>query len=92
MAFICLHFIDITTYDNTIILDLDFGLANGSFYYIRTTSTSNMNINYAGFSRLIFDKTAIEAMGNDYFNYGIVESINNDNSALNIIIPPTIFP
>lgn len=51
-----------------------------------------MTLNYAGFSRLIFDKTAIEAMGNDYFNYGIVSSLNNNAATLATTIPPDIIP
>jgi hypothetical protein len=51
-----------------------------------------MFINYAGFSRLIFDKTAIEALGNDYFNYGIISAINNNSSQLSTTIPPNILP
>jgi len=31
-------------------------------------------------------------MGNDYFNYGIVSSTNNDNSQLSTVIPPDIIP
>jgi hypothetical protein len=47
---------------------------------------------YAGFSRLIFDKTAIEALGNDYFHYGIVTSTNDNATQLLINIPPDIIP
>lgn len=66
-----MHNIDVRTNDNTINIDLDFAVVNASFYKVTISSTSNIYINYAGFSRLIFDKTAIEALGNDYFNYGI---------------------
>jgi hypothetical protein len=51
-----------------------------------------MKLNYAGFSRLIFDKTAIEAMGNDYFNYGMVLPINSNFLTFSTTIPPNILP
>ena len=51
-----------------------------------------MTLKYAGFSRLIFDKTVIEAMGNDYFDYGIVDSLKNNATALSTVIPPDIIP
>lgn len=85
-----LHYIDIQTYDNTIDINLNFSLVNGSYYTVIISSTSRIYINYVGFSRLIFDKTAIEALGNDYFNYGIVSASNNNSTALNTIIPPDI--
>ncbi len=81
---------DLNTSDSTINIHLNFTLVNGSFYTVIISSTSDMFLNYAGFSRLIFDKTAIEAMGNDYFNYGIVDSLNNDPNTLQTIIPPDI--
>jgi hypothetical protein len=73
-----MHNIDVRTYDNTINIDLDFIVINSSYYKVTISSTSNIYINFAGFSRLIFDKTAIEALGNDYFNYGIAEAVNNN--------------
>lgn len=51
-----------------------------------------MKLNFAGFSRLIFDKTAIEALGNDYFNYGIVAATDNNSTQLSTTIPPDILP
>ena len=86
------HYLDITTYDSTINLNLVFFLSSNTTYSVTYTSTSNMQLNYAGFSRLIFDKTAIEALGNDYFNYGIVYSLDNDPSSLLTTIPPDIIP
>jgi len=41
---------------------------------------------------MIFDKTAIEAMGDDYFNYGIVSSTNDNQPNLQTVIPPDIIP
>lgn len=87
-----LHYLDITTRDSTIDINLNFSLVNGSYYTVIISSTSNMTLNYAGFSRLIFDKTAIEALGNDYFHYGIVQALNNNSSALFTTIPPNILP
>ena len=87
-----MHYMDANTSDSTININLDFTLINGSFYTVIITSTSNMFLNYAGFSRLIFDKTAIEAMGNDYFNYGIIYSLSNNNATLLTTIPPDIIP
>lgn len=37
-------------------LDLNFTVLNASFYSVVIKSTSGMTVNYAGFSRLIFDK------------------------------------
>jgi len=85
-----MHYIDLTTYDNTVDINLDFTVCNQSFYTVIISSTSRLYLNYAGFSRLIFDKTAIESMGNDYFNYGIISSINNNATTLSTIIPPDI--
>ena len=87
-----MHFLDCNTSDSTININLDFTLLNGSHYKVLITSSSRMTLNYAGFSRLIFDKTAIEAMGNDYFNYGVVQSLNNNSSTLSTTIPPDIIP
>ena len=86
------HYLDITTYDSTINLNLVFFLSSNTTYSVTYTSTSNMQLNYAGFSRLIFDKTAIEALGNDYFNYGTVYSVDNNPSSLLTTIPPDIIP
>lgn len=41
---------------------------------------------------MIFDKTAIEALGSDYFNYGIISAQKNNSTALATIIPPDIIP
>lgn len=87
-----LHYLDVTTYDGTIDINLDFTLVNGSFYTVIISSSSYIEINYAGFSRLIFDKTAIEALGSDYFNYGIIGAIDNNSSQLSTTIPPDILP
>lgn len=54
-----MHYIDCNTGDFTIDLDLSFTLLNASYYSVVIKSTSAMTVNYAGFSRLIFDKTAI---------------------------------
>jgi hypothetical protein len=87
-----MHYIDAITYDSTLDIALDFRLINSSFYAFVISSTSHIYLNYVGFSRLIFDKTAIEAMGNDYFNYGIIASFNNNASTLSTVIPPDIIP
>ena len=87
-----MHYIDCNTSDTTINIDLNFTLLNSSFYTVIITSSSKMTLNYAGFSRLIFDKTDIEAMGNDYFNYGIIHSFNNNATTLSTTIPPDIIP
>lgn len=81
-----------TTYDSVIDINLNFSLVNGSYYTVIVSSSSNCDINTIGFSRLIFDKTAIEALGNDYFNYGIVSATNNNSTQLSTIIPPNILP
>ncbi len=86
------HYLDITTYDSTIELNLVFYLSSSTTYSVTYKSKSDMFLNYAGFSRLIFDKTAIEALGNDYFNYGIVSSLDNNDATLTTIIPPDIIP
>jgi hypothetical protein len=87
-----LHYIDIESNDGTMDLSLSFTLLNASYYQVIIGTSSNMYINYCGFSRLIFDKTAIEAMGSDYFNYGIVYATNNSTAALATVIPPDIIP
>ena len=40
--------------------------------------------------RIIFDKSAIEAMGNNYLKYGIISSTNNNNTTLYTTILPDI--
>ena len=87
-----MHYIHAVTYDTTLDVALDFRLINSSFYAFVISSTSNIYLNYVGFSRLIFDKTAIEAMGNDYFNYGIADSLNGNASTLSTVVPPNIIP
>lgn len=87
-----MHYISLITYDNTIDINLNFTVLNSSFYTVIITSASKINLQYAGFSRLIFDKTAIEALGNDYFNYGVISSTNNNNAAFSTTIPPNIIP
>jgi hypothetical protein len=87
-----MHYIDCITTDSTIDINLEFNLLNGSYYSVIIRSSSNMKLNYAGFSRLIFDKTAIEAMGNDYFNYGMVLPINSNFLTFSTTIPPNILP
>ena len=71
---------------------MSFTLLNGSYYGVTFSTISSMRVNYAGFSRMIFDKTAIEALGDDYFNYGIVSSTSNSQPALATTIPPDIIP
>ena len=87
-----MHYIDVTTSDSTIDLGLEFTLVNSSYYSVRISTTSNMLLKYTGFSRIIFDKTAIEALGSDYFNYGIISSTNNNVASLATVIPPDIIP
>ena len=82
----------IASYDNTIDINLDFKLLNSSFYNLTVRTTSNMLVSTLSISRMIFDKTAIEAMGVNYFDYGVIASSNNNNSALSVIIPPSILP
>jgi hypothetical protein len=40
-----------------------------------------------GFSRIIFDRTAIEALGYCYFKYGQLNSTNGDTSTLSLTLP-----
>lgn len=87
-----MHYIYCSSNDNTIDIQLDFTLVNGSFYKVQIATTSNIYIKYAGFSRLIFDKTAIEALGNDYFHYGIVVATTSNAAQLQTNIPPDIIP
>ena len=54
-----MHYIYLRTYDTTIDLNLDFILVNGSYYRVTVSTTSHIWVRYAGFSRIIFDKTAI---------------------------------
>lgn len=85
-----LHYINLVSNDNTYDIHLNFSLVNQSFYTVIVSSTSNMSMTAVGFSRLIFDKTAIEAMGSDYFNYGTWTSLNSNFTTLSITIPPNI--
>jgi len=83
---------DIDSYDGTIDIDLNFTLVNGSYYTLIVKSDSDIMLNKIAISRMIFDKTAIEAMGSDYFDYGIVTSTDNNATALSTTIPPNILP
>jgi hypothetical protein len=51
-------------------VDIAFVVVNASFY--QATFTSNCSLQHCalGFSRFIFDKTAIESLGSQYFSYG----------------------
>lgn len=41
-----------------------------------------------GFYRIIFDKTAIENIGYNFFHYGSLESYDNNQSALSVDLNP----
>lgn len=71
-------------------IDLDFSLTNGSYYQLIITTQADMTLKQIAVSRMIFDKTAIEAIGNDYFDYGVVAGSNNTN--ILTTIPPDILP
>lgn len=83
-----LHYLECDTNDGSMDVGLNFSLLNGSYYTVIISTTSNMYLNYAGFSRLIFDKTLIESLGEHYFDYGIV----NGTDTCGMTIPPTIQP
>jgi len=83
---------DIVSNDGTLDIDMNISLLNQSFYTLIVKTSSLITINSLSVSRMIFDKTAIEAMGNDYFDYGVASSINNNASALSTTIPPNILP
>ena len=80
----------ITSNTGEIDIDLNFSLINGSFYTLVISTQADMTLNNIAISRMIFDKTAIEAIGNDYFDYGIVAGTNNAD--LVTTIPPDILP
>lgn len=54
-----LHLIDLTYYGSTIDFSIDMIVRNVSYYSVKIASTSDIYVNYIGFSRMIFDKTAI---------------------------------
>lgn len=74
------HSFDITAYYGCWGVDIDFSLANGSFYQVDVSSTCELVVWGFGFSRIIFDKTAIEADGLQFFSYGTITSTNSNNS------------
>jgi len=84
--------LDAVSYDGTIDLNLSFALVNESYYTGKIILSTFITINSISITRIIFDKTAIEATGNDYIDYGIVASTNNNASALSTTIPPNILP
>ena len=85
-----LHYIECTTDDSTIDMALDFSIINSSYYSASISTTSNMHIKYAGVSRVLFDKTIMEAGGVNSFYYGIASG-SNSNSFTGTI-PPDIVP
>lgn len=66
-----------------------FRIFNQSFYEVVITSNcSTMSLYQFGFSRIIFDKTAIEALGYCYFQFGELRATNGDNNPLTFTTSP----
>lgn len=64
-------------------------ILNQSFYEVNVTTTcSGLKMYQFGATRMIFDKTAIEAEGYYYFTYGCITATNSDTSPLTFIINP----
>jgi hypothetical protein len=61
---------------------------NSSYYYTTASTKCSLQMYRFGFSRIIFDKTAIEALGYKFFQYGQLDSINSDTSTLTLITSP----
>ncbi len=64
------HMINATSTALCFNIDIIFRVLNSSFYEVTISSYCNMVMNQFGFSRIIFDKTAIQALGFCYFQYG----------------------
>ena len=70
-------------------IKLDFTLKNESYYHVGVSSSCpNMSLYEFGFSRIIFDKTAIESIGYNYFNYGVLSALNSNSSTLSVTLDP----
>lgn len=78
-------------YQNSNCYDLKSPLTflNQSFYEVNITVTCvGLTLYKYGASGIVFDKTAIEAGGYYYFNYGCVTATNSDTSPLTFTISP----
>lgn len=65
------HIFDINSPSKCFDLQLSFTVYNQSFYEVKvSTQCADMILYEFGFSRMIFDKTAIENLGYCYFKYG----------------------
>ena len=70
-------------------LFLEFDIVNASFYHVGISSScQGMRMYKFGFSRIIYDKTAIEALGYNYFNYGKLNSYYSNSSSLEVTLDP----
>jgi hypothetical protein len=61
------HIIDVQSSALCFQIDIIFRVFNESFYEVKIATTCAMNMTVFGFSRIIFDKTAIQALGFCYF-------------------------
>lgn len=64
------HMINVTSSALCFNIDIIFRVFNSSYYEVTISSYCNMIMNQFGFSRIIFDKTAIQALGFCYFQFG----------------------
>jgi hypothetical protein len=65
-------------------IDIQFNLVNSSFCQALYTTTCSIEVDYMGFNMVIFDQTAIEAFGEQQFQYGFLNSFNGDPSTLTL--------
>ncbi len=84
------HIIDVQSSALCFQIDIIFRVFNESFYEVKIATTCLMNMTVFGFSRIIFDKTAIQALGFCYFQYGLLESTNGNTSPLTFSTTPFI--
>jgi hypothetical protein len=85
------HFFDLFSTPNGCYgIDIYFYVFNESYYQANFVTSCKLNASVFGFSRIIFDKTSIEALGYQYFSYGELDSVNGDSSPLTFQTIPYI--
>ena len=82
------HIIDVVSPSSCFQIDIVFRIFNSSYYEVVVSTTCSLTMYAFGFSRMIFDKTAIEALGFCFFQFGELQATNGNASPLTFTTTP----
>ena len=82
------HIIDVVSPSGCFEVDIVFRIFNQSFYEVVASTSCSLTLYAFGFSRMIFDKTAIEALGYCFFQFGELQALNGNTSPLTFTTNP----